>query len=447
MSKFFFDRQTVYELQIFSEDKNGSSSIIDIFNHVTTEGGKAKLNEFFRKPLNDIDKINNRQKAIKYFIEKDITFPIVQAQMDIIEVYFYSKAHIIIAKDGPYSLLESMYIRTFRPSLFHSIYKGGVLANLHFINKIESLCQKIISPELPEKLQSTIDNLNSFINITEIKEALDLIKENKELSFITLIRLDKILRETKKSEYTEFMDSVYEIDLYISLAKAISKNGFSFPIFDNSVNGFEIDSLYHPFISSPITNDFKFEQGKNFAFLTGPNMAGKTTLLKSLGLSIYLSHLGLAVPCKQMSLSVFNGLYTSLNTEDNLSKGYSYFYSEVLRVKNIAKSLHQSNKMFIIFDELFKGTNVKDAFDGSLLVVDGLTNWNNNFFILSSHLLELGQQLMKYPVVQFQHFSCSVEKNKPVFSYKLQEGLSDDRIGLLIIKSEGIPELLVNPDK
>jgi len=446
MSNFFFDRQTLYELQIFSEDGNGSSSIFNLYNHVSTEGGKEKLTNFFRNPLNKLTDIIERQEVIKYFINNlcKVKFPVIQNQMDALEIYFYSKAPVIIASKGIYSVLESLYIRTIKSKSYFSIYRGGVQANLIFLKKIKLLCSQILKEDTPEKLKSVINILYNFLETKEISEAIKQIEQKQNPSFVSLLKLDKLFRDDKKNEYTIFMDSVYELDLYFSLSKAITKNKFTFPSFNDTTNGIKIKELYHPFINKPVTNNFEFEPNKNFVFLTGPNMAGKTTMLKSLGVSLYLAHLGVGVPCKEMNLSIFNGLYTSLNTEDNLSKGYSYFYSEVLRVKNIAKSLHKSNKMLVIFDELFKGTNVKDAFDGSLLVVDGLTNWDSNFFILSSHLLELGRELMKYPMVQFQYFSCSVNNNKPVFTYKLEQGLSDERIGLLIIKNEGIPELLKN---
>jgi len=96
----------------------------------------------------------------------------------------------------------------------------------------------------------------------------------------------------------------------------------------------------------------------------------------------------------------------------------------------------------MIFDELFKGTNVKDAFDGSILVIDGLMKWESSLFILSSHLLELEHTIRNYPNTFFQYFDSDVVNGKPVFSFGLREGISKERLGLLILKNEKIDKIL-----
>ncbi len=171
-------------------------------------------------------------------------------------------------------------------------------------------------------------------------------------------------------------------------------------------------------------------------------MAGKTTFLKSSAIAVYLAHLGMGVPASSMRLTTFNTIFSSLNTSDNLSIGYSYFYSEVMRVKQAAEALRTHSKALMIFDELFKGTNVKDAFDGSVLVIDGLVNWKSSVFILSSHLLEIEKKIETYSNIFFQYFDSNIQNGKPEFNFKLKEGLSNERLGLLILKNEKIDELL-----
>jgi DNA mismatch repair ATPase MutS len=114
-------------------------------------------------------------------------------------------------------------------------------------------------------------------------------------------------------------------------------------------------------------------------------------------------------------------------------------------VKEAALALHGSKNVFVVFDELFKGTNVKDAFDGSLLIINELVKWKSGFFILSSHLLELGREIDSLNAVRFMCFDSSVENGKPLFNFKLKEGLSDERLGLVILKNEQVFELL-NPE-
>lgn len=101
-------------------------------------------------------------------------------------------------------------------------------------------------------------------------------------------------------------------------------------------------------------------------------MSGKSTFLKTIGLHIYLAHLGFPVPAKKLKISIFDGLFTTINLADNLNLGYSHFYSEVKKVKDIVLKINSKKNLIVIFDELFRGTNVKDAYDASLIIISTL---------------------------------------------------------------------------
>jgi DNA mismatch repair ATPase MutS len=118
-------------------------------------------------------------------------------------------------------------------------------------------------------------------------------------------------------------------------------------------------------------------------------MAGKSTFLKTIGILVYVAHLGFPVPAKELRISVFSGLYTTINLSDNLNFGYSHFYSEVRRVKEIVTKFNPDKKIVIIFDELFRGTNVKDAFEASASIISKLAKIKSNLFFISSHILEI----------------------------------------------------------
>lgn len=122
-------------------------------------------------------------------------------------------------------------------------------------------------------------------------------------------------------------------------------------------------------------------------------MAGKSTFLKSLSISVYLAHLGLPVPAKYMKTSKYNGLLTTINLSDNINKGYSHFYNEVLRVKYVAERINQVRNIFVVFDELFRGTNVKDAYEASLSVISAFSKLNKGFFAISTHIIEVADKL------------------------------------------------------
>ena len=195
-------------------------------------------------------------------------------------------------------------------------------------------------------------------------------------------------------------------------------------------------------IPAPVAYDLVLEPRQNFLFLTGANMAGKSTLIKAVGSSVFLAHIGMGVPARAMELSVFDGLLSNINVSDNIAKGESYFFNEVQRIKNTIFKINDGKKWLVLIDELFKGTNVQDAMKCSLTVIKGLIKIKNSLFILSTHLYEIGEELKKYPNISFKFFETNVMDDQLEFSYQLREGISNDRIGYVILRREKVVDML-----
>ena len=170
-------------------------------------------------------------------------------------------------------------------------------------------------------------------------------------------------------------------------------------------------------------------------------MAGKSTFIKSVGAAVYLAHLGMGVPATSMRLSLFDGILSNINVTDNIVKGESYFFNEVQRIKNTILKINDGRKWLVLIDELFKGTNVQDAMKCSLTVIKGLIRIKDSV-ILSTHLYEIGKELEDQPNIIFRYFETSVNDEQLNFSYHLKEGVSNDRLGYLILKREKVLDLL-----
>jgi DNA mismatch repair ATPase MutS len=127
---------------------------------------------------------------------------------------------------------------------------------------------------------------------------------------------------------------------------------------------------------------------------------------------------------------------------DNLIKGESYFYNEVQRVKNTILQINNQKRWLVLIDELFKGTNVEDAMKCSSAVVKGLIKIKTSLFILSTHLYEIGEELKIYPNISFKYFETQVQDGQLLFNYQLRDGISNDRLGYLILAREGVVDLL-----
>jgi len=116
-------------------------------------------------------------------------------------------------------------------------------------------------------------------------------------------------------------------------------------------------------------------------------------------------------------------------------------------IRNVVKFYFSPNqafyaKLLVIFDELFRGTNVKDAYDGSLRIIQALSGLNNGFFMVSTHIVEVAQALAAHAKISFNYLRINMDGERPVFDYQLRGGITDDRIGLWILQNEGVFELL-----
>ena len=118
------------------------------------------------------------------------------------------------------------------------------------------------------------------------------------------------------------------------------------------------------------------------------------------------------------------------------------FFNEVKRIRETLFRISNGKRWLVLIDELFKGTNIQDAMKCSEAVISGLVNLKNVLFILSTHLYEIGDDLKQYPSISFKYFETILKEDELHFSYQLKEGISNDRMGFLILKKEGVLNLL-----
>jgi DNA mismatch repair protein MutS len=139
-------------------------------------------------------------------------------------------------------------------------------------------------------------------------------------------------------------------EAYLSISEGIIRHGFTFPAFDETK--FSMEGLYHPLIKNPVRNDLV--ANRNVILLTGPNMSGKSTLLKAVSLCIYLGHTGLAVPAAKTIIPFYSSISVAINLTDSIVSGYSHFMSEIVTLKNVLSDAIKNEKCFAVFDELFR---------------------------------------------------------------------------------------------
>jgi DNA mismatch repair protein MutS len=438
--RFDIDKQTNNDLELFEKIK-GEKSVFSLFNYTKSVGGKKQLERIFTNPLPDIGLIENRIQTIKYYQGVTSDFDIDKECLDFIEYYLIQQNvpnRFSISK----SFLNALSYKI-KPKNEYYIIQRGIRFLVVFLNDIYDYASHLEQENMPCFLKNCKQSVLDKITNTSLKIVLRFRKKNKFYPY-EFGKLDYCFRKAELNNVRELLEIVYEIDAFRSIASAADKHGFTLPAFTTEPNCYQVQGLFHPFIEEPVSNDFEIIAGKNLCFLTGPNMAGKSTFLKSLGISVYLAHIGFPVPAGYMRTSMFNGLLTTINLSDNINKGYSHFYNEVLRVKYVAERINRVGNIFVVFDELFRGTNVKDAYEASLSVISAFSRLNKCFFAISTHIIEVADKLKDNHSVFFRYFEANLVNETPRYNYKIKDGVTDERIGMYILKKEKVIETIEN---
>lgn len=434
---FKIDVQTFADLNIFSERKD-DNSIFKYFDKTQTYKAKDMLMDFMKNPVNDINELRNRNATIKYILEKPFEYKISSKNLDFIE--YYINENTTILKNNFIDSLANKIEYILKPrNEYYVISKGIEILKKHLIY-LSLVVKSIESTDLPLFLQYFVKEVKGIIEKKNINLVL---AYRKKLWFRKISQFDFLFRELELESIKKVLDLTYKLDVFFSISEAAKNSNFSFPEFIIAENpNLNIKELFHPLLDTPISNSIKMGDQSKLCFLTGANMSGKSTFLKSIGLCVYLAHIGFPVPAKSMEITVFNGLLSTINLADSINKGYSHYYSEVKRVKETALLIKEHKKVIVIFDELFRGTNVKDAFDASLLITSAFSKIQNSLFFVSTHITEIAEELEKHKNIFFKYFESGLNGEIPIYNYKLKSGVSKERLGLQIVKNEKILEVL-----
>jgi DNA mismatch repair protein MutS len=456
---FEIDNQTLNDLDIFPKTKK-ANSIFKLFDKTKTTGGQNALINMMKEPSDDIEFLSERVKAIHFLQNNNTPFYFTERILDFIEHYLKQNTNPL--KKGFFHTIGDLIDYSFQESNDYYLIEKGLRYLRYFIIQLKKYIVLLQDLDAPLFFQNFINEANTIIDDGIIQQLLFINIKSEEAAFIdkglgnkinsiktnikwnlSINNFDNSIRSNKKDDFLNIFNFIYQIDVLITVAKVAKDNNFCLPVFlQNKTSRINIENTFHPFINQPVTNNIGLDKDKNMCFLTGANMAGKSTFLKAVGLCCYMAHLGFPVPANKMETSVFSGLITTINLADDLSNGYSHFYSEVKRVKNTALKIQEKRRLVVIFDELFRGTNVKDAYDSSLAIISGFSDISPCAFFISTHIVEIADELKSRENIVFKYFDSKVNYEKPVFSYKLVNGISNERHGLQIVKNEKIIEIL-----
>ncbi|MFX1705517.1 DNA mismatch repair protein [Chitinophaga sp. CC14] len=441
---FLADKQTLDDLNIPGRYNN--KSIYRIFDGVITNGGRKLLDDMFRHPLTDPVAINERSSIFQYFDRNPVAFPFSGEAFHVVENYLTTGAATNMPA-AAWNIVSRKLLKMVIRDTGYDLLVAGLGNTIALLTAFRDFVYKLEQQGAYSPVQEHFEKVRQIFNdrrLQWLREETDV----KQLSLLKLIKYDYQLRTGCLGEMKTLIDIIYQFDVYIAVSTVARTKHFCYakalPKHKNILN---ISGLFHPSVEHAVSNNISFDPGSNVAFLTGANMAGKSTFMKSFGIAVYLSHMGFPVPATEMEFSVKDGLFSTINVPDSLEHGYSHFYAEVLRVKSVAEQVGESKDLVVIFDELFKGTNVKDAFDATLAITAAFSENKHCFFIISSHIIEVGEALKERGgSFRFLYLPTVMEGNVPRYTYQLKEGITADRHGMIIIENEGLIELIRKRD-
>ena len=253
--------------------------------------------------------------------------------------------------------------------------------------------------------------------------------------------------EQLKNEIAEllprWLDAWYELEALNSLANFAWLNPlYAFPELVSDSTRFDARGIGHPLIRAEhkICNDLALDEQRRIVILTGSNMAGKSTFLRTVGVNLCLAYAGAPVNADRLRTSLFR-TFTCIKVSDSVQDGLSYFYAEVKRLKLLLSAAEAEDDLPVMFliDEIFRGTNNRERHIGSHAFIRALSNRRNALGVIATHDLELTNLADEIRGIANSHFREEVGEGKMVFDYQLRPGPCPTTNALQIMRIEGLP--------
>jgi len=436
------DKTTLKDLSIFTSD--GSEGVFALIDHTTTQAGRDTLRKHIQHPPDTFENLKEVQAAIKFWAAHPDIWPKIISNGTLVMLdTFFESADTVTAPPTGFTLLFNSFFQRILNKQEYFLTQFSLSHLSDFLNGCIQLSEIADMANVPLLLQIEAKQIKDELEHRLTEEIVAVTKETK---YTVLAQLSYRARREMKNMVHRLIHSYARLDAWQSMAKATVVNEWVFPELQPSLPVcFATKGLSHPLLKKPVSYDIAFGDNRNFLLLTGANMSGKTTFMRSLGVGALLAHLGMGVPARSLHISFMQGIITNMQVEDNILRGESYFFAEVQRMKQTAEKLLQRQPHLVLMDELFKGTNVHDAYECTRAVLECLLKHPNHLMILSTHLYEVAQQFNNNTDIIFSYFVTNMsDDGNYEFTYELKDGISNDRIGYRILQKEGVIDLLNN---
>lgn len=413
------------------QDLNIKNEVLPIFDYSLNSFTKNKILNLLEMPLKSEAEITERQNillgfAANYKVLKDYSYTVLYLN----EVHTF--LHNFKEKDA-----ERKRFIFSNPTDDDILLHNKIHQLILLFYRLESVCfSRINLKDFPETYRADLKRILVFLSFLELRKYEEMIRERKfKYKHVKEITA-KISKLKSDNKIDLFWEDLFLFESYLSINKAIITKKFVFPTFDKKA--INLTEFYHPILKNPIKNDFS--STCNVIVLNGPNMSGKSTFLKSISLCIYLGNLGLGIPASAGIIPFCNNYSIGINKRDDILNGYSHFMTEIVNLKNVVVNAAEGKRCFAVFDEIFNGTNIEDALEICKTTIQGLSQYKDSYFFISTHLQEL-KNFTNSNVSTF-YLDCELIDSTPTFTYKLKKGWSDIKVGRILFDKEGLNELL-----
>lgn len=486
----FIDKQHnfIADLDIF-----GKRSIFQILNRTSTYTGRIKLAGWLSNPFLNINEITERQSAVKelskkqewsqHFValgfgntegkpDKDVIKEWLEEPAIFSSVIFKIIGLVLPALTIATGLLYFIDVLPagyfLLPFLLQLIIIGFYTKKIsqthdrlsrrfNSINKYVSLIAHVESEKFESKnlieLSSGFANgpEQASVSIGKLKKSVDMLDARMNIVvamllngiFLWDINVMKSIESWKKDHKEKFLkwiNNIGEFDAYISLGLYAANNPtFSFPEVVTEPFVIDTENIGHPLLNKNklVKNNYHIEGSPKIDLLTGANMAGKSTFLRTIGVNLTLAMIGAPVCATKFKFTPVL-LFTSLRTNDSLQENESFFYAELKRLQLLIHHYESGKKVFFLLDEILKGTNSKDQHTGSEELIKKIIKLNG-VGIVATHDVELSVLANQFPDnVRNLCFEITISDDKLNFDYKIKDGVCRTMNASFLMKKMGI---------
>lgn len=302
---------------------------------------------------------------------------------------------------------------------------------------LAQLCAQIHTVR-PSRTSQKLDTVLGFVG-TQTNPILHFILNAMLPWTVTSVYFLERLRQKMVKDFPQCVEELSEFEVLGSLLIFDKYQTQTYPVLDGAMN-LQSRQVFHPLLdrNKAVANDFGFPHSKSLGLLTGSNMSGKSTFLRTMGINQILANMGAPVFADSFQ-TVPMKVETCIEVSDSLRDGYSYFYAEVRRLRDILQTAATDTPVLYLIDEIFRGTNNRERQIGSRAVIQTLANEKTSLGFISTHDLELTVLEQSSPSVMNLHFREDIDSSgKMIFHYHLNQGPCPTTNALRIMAAEGI---------